>query len=311
MGQHGLLRRAQMLEMGLSRGKVRRMLGNGQVIRIHRGVYRTSGAPSTWEQSLLSGCMAGGGATASFGSACRLHGSRVVPANDHEVTVTRGTRPSRLEAGALTVHRTRRLRDSEVTRKRGIPVTTPLRTLSDMAPRLDDAQLEELICDFLSRQVITAGQLAKHVAGAGARRPGAPRLRRVAVRLLDDGVPESVAETQLIQHLLQLGFPPPERQYEVRTPENRFVARVDLGYPDHQVAIEMDGYRWHAGPKQFNTDRRRDLGARGTRLARVPDDAVQPRRRGKRALGDPCEGAGRRGSRTSSKSRGGLSNPGG
>jgi very-short-patch-repair endonuclease len=269
MSQHGLLRRAQMLEMGLSRGKVRRMLGNGHVIRVHRGVYRTSGAPNTWEQSLLSACMAGGGATASFSSACRLHGSTVVPAHDHEITVVRGTRPSRL--GAHTVHRARRLAASEVTRNRGIPVTTPLRTLSDMAPRLDDAQLADLICDFLSRQVITAAQLARHVAGAAARRPGAPRLRRVALGLFDDGVPESVAESRLIQHLQQLGFPEPERQYEVRTAERRVVARVDLGYPDHQVAIEMDGYRWHSGPRQFNTDRRRDLelAALGWRVFRM------------------------------------------
>jgi len=257
-----------MLEIGLSRGKVRRMLRNGQVVRMGRGVYRTAGAPSTWEQSLLSGCLASR-ATASFTSACRLHGSRVVPANDHEVTVTRGTRPASL--GALTVHRTRGLPAREVTRKRGIPVTTPLRTLSDMAPRLDEAQLEELICDFLSRQVITAEQLVKHVSCAGGRRPGAPRLRRVAIRLLDDGVPESVAEDQLIQHLQQLGFPEPERQLEVRTGDNRFVARVDLGYPDHQVAIEMDGYRWHSGPRQFNTDRKRDLelAALGWRVFRM------------------------------------------
>lgn len=270
MRQHGLLSRSQMLEIGFSRGKVRRMLGSGQVIRMRRGVYRSAGSPSSWEQSLLSGCMAAGeAAAASFSSACRLHGSSVVPANDHEVTVTRGTRRARL--GAVTVHRTRRLVGSEVTRRRGIPVTTPLRTLSDMAMLLDEAQLEELICDFLSRQVVTTGQLAKHIAGAGARRPGAPRMRTVVLRLLDDGVPESVAEAQLVQRLEQLGFPEPERQFEVRTPERRLVARVDLSYPDHLVAIEMDGYRWHSDPRRFNSDRRRDLelAALGWRVFRI------------------------------------------
>ena len=45
-------------------------------------------------------------------------------------------------------------------------------------------------------------------------------------------------------------------QYTVREPDGRFVARVDLAFPEQRVAIEYDG-AWHGAPGQLARDRRR------------------------------------------------------
>ena len=53
------------------------------------------------------------------------------------------------------------------------------------------------------------------------------------------------------------------------------MARVDLAYPEDRVAIEMDGFRWHAGRGPFRSDRIRGnrIEAAGWRLLRAaPED---------------------------------------
>ena len=45
-------------------------------------------------------------------------------------------------------------------------------------------------------------------------------------------------------------------QHTVRDPDGRFVARVDLAFPEQRVAIEYDG-AWHGEPGQLARDRRR------------------------------------------------------
>lgn len=52
------------------------------------------------------------------------------------------------------------------------------------------------------------------------------------------------------------------RQYELSVDGETF--RLDLGYEEEQVAIELDGRRYHAGPDQWERDIARDL-----KLARI------------------------------------------
>ncbi len=53
------------------------------------------------------------------------------------------------------------------------------------------------------------------------------------------------------------------------------MARVDLAYPEHPLAIELDGLRWHAGRRPFRSDRlrRNRIEAAGWRLLETaPED---------------------------------------
>ncbi len=66
---------------------------------------------------------------------------------------------------------------------------------------------------------------------------------------LADGLAESPQETRLRLRLHRSGLPPPVAQYEVRC-DGRFVARVDLAWPEQRLALECDG-AWHGAPDQL------------------------------------------------------------
>jgi len=79
---------------------------------------------------------------------------------------------------------------------------------------------------------------------------------RIGERRLDEVEPETESrmETLLRLKLTDSGLPRPIPQYEVRDAKDRFVARLDLAYPQQRVAVEYDG-AWHW--KQRREDDRR------------------------------------------------------
>jgi very-short-patch-repair endonuclease len=251
------------MEQGISDKQIRLRLKSGQFVRLRRGVYRVRGAPSTWEQTLLAACLSTGGVV-SHHTACRLHESAVVASDQLTITVRRGHKKASPEG--IHLHRTRSFAADETMERRRVPVTSPLRTLSDMAMVLDETLLLELATDFVGRRIVAADQLRKHVAtgGAGSGQHCARKLRKVVRRLLEDGPYESAAETRLHQLLLQAAIPEPIRQLTVRDREGRVIGRLDFAWPDRLVNLEMDGFGFHSSPQAFHENRRRDV-----RLARL------------------------------------------
>lgn len=98
------------------------------------------------------------------------------------------------------------------------------------------------------------GLAALRRAAAGCTGRGSARARWVLD--LADGLAESPAETWLRLLVLRAGLPPPTAQFVGRRVDGRFVARVDLAWPEQRVALEYDG-AWHARPGQLSKDRRR------------------------------------------------------
>jgi very-short-patch-repair endonuclease len=105
---------------------------------------------------------------------------------------------------------------------------------------------------MLARVVVGRSELQEAAAGLAAGR-GA-RQARQAVALADPRA-ESPPESRL-RVLLALAGLSAVPQFTVRDGEGRFVARVDLGFPEQRVAVEYDGL-WHADRQQFQQDRRR------------------------------------------------------
>ncbi|CAN5295366.1 hypothetical protein BH20ACT5_BH20ACT5_06950 [soil metagenome] len=116
---------------------------------------------------------------------------------------------------------------------------------------------------LLRTGVVRVDRLAQAAATLPPGRASA-RVRR-AVELAD-GRSESPQESRLRMILVLGGLAGPEPQYEVRL-GRRLLARVDLAYPEHRLAIEYDG-RWHDGKGSFTKDRRRlkALAAAGWRV---------------------------------------------
>ncbi|MGX5655796.1 DUF559 domain-containing protein [Geodermatophilus nigrescens] len=146
------------------------------------------------------------------------------------------------------------LPDEQVTRRLGVPVTSPGRTWLDLAAVLPPAALLAVTDQMLRRRYqrrtlegITAG--ARGVRGIRAAR----RVLAVA-----DHRAGSPMESVLRWLVLEAGLPAPDLQHVVRGAAG-FVGRVDMAWPDRKVLVEFDG-DVHRERRVFVDDLRRQNG---------------------------------------------------
>jgi very-short-patch-repair endonuclease len=168
----------------------------------------------------------------------------------------------------MTVHLPRRLAAADIVRMGPIPVTTPARTLIDLAGVVSADALEEALDDALRRRIVTIPKLDERVAAAGAVK-GVKVLRALIADRGPAPPAESVLETRLVRLLKRAGMSP-VLQYPVRKGA-RVVGVIDLAFPNARVGVEADGYRWHSGRTRWQRDlrRRNELTALGWRIVHV------------------------------------------
>ena len=236
---------------------IQHRLATGRWVLVARGVYRLAGVPVTWKQRALAACLiSGAGAVVSHRSAAVLWGISGFRPGPVDITVP----PGRSNRNALArVHRS----TVEAVRRDGIPVTRPARTIADLARVVSGDLLEEGIDDVLCRRLCRLDDL-----------PARGQLREVLAAWNGDGMAEGVAEMRVVRGLLAAGLPAPVRQYEIWV-DGVLVARVDLAYPPFRLAMELDGFRWHAGRRRYRSDRmrRNRVEAAGWRLLEAaPED---------------------------------------
>jgi hypothetical protein len=264
--QRGLFLRSQAIAAGATDSMIETRLATGRWILVSRGLYRLAGVPVTWKQRALAACMLGGRqAVLSHRSAAVLWGVSGFRPGRLEITVPPGTNNGNRLA---RVHRSA----VEGVRRDGIPVTRPARTIVDLAGVVGADVLEEAVDDVLCRRLCRLDELT-----APAGRRGSAALRAVLEAWNGDALPDGVAEMRVVRALVGAGLPQPVRQHEIRSGGN-LIARVDLAYPADRLAVELDGFRWHAGRGPFRSDRlrRNRIEAVGWRLLETaPEDVAE------------------------------------
>jgi len=261
-GQYSLANRQQALDLGMTARQLDERVASGLLVPVHRGVYRLGGAACSGEQALLAACMAaGGGAVASHRSAGALWGLRGVEGADPEIIVPATRCPT---LGSVIVHRTARLDEVDVSRRRRVPVTTPARTLLDLGAVLPAPLVESALEDALLRRLVTFALLTttlERLGGPG--RDGAGVLRAlVEERDAATAPTQSVLEDELLRVLRRGGLPAPVRQHRVGR------VLLDAAYPEIKLGIEADSRVWHGGrfDVQRNSDKANLLLASGWRV---------------------------------------------
>lgn len=254
--QHAVFLGAQALERGVSRKMLRTREAAGRLDRLDPDLYHIAGTPVTWEARVLGHALAAGpSALVSHRAAAALWGFEGFARGTPEVTVPRGVRFRR---AGVRVHESTDLDRCGRRIRSGIPVTDPARTLLDLARRTPDASLLQAIesarrLKLASWQELVA-TLAKH---ARPGRPGIRRLRRViAANVGRDEVTDSTFELLVLALLAEHGLPEPVLHHRVTDVAGRFLAEVDLAYPELRIAIELDG-GVHQRRDVFEADRPR------------------------------------------------------
>jgi very-short-patch-repair endonuclease len=248
--QHGVVSRAQLRDLGLADGGISARVRRGTLHRRHHGVYAVGhpilGARGHWMAAVLA---CGPTAVLSHAAAGALWDLRRSDTATVDVTVP-GAGGRRRRKG-IRVHRARSL-DGQTTTEHGIRVTTPARTILDLAATLDRRGIERLLDraeDLRLGDVLPLDALAR--ARTGHR--GAHRL----LAALDRHAPGTTLTKSDLEELFlalcrEAGLPEPRVNDDVEGFEADFV------FADHRLIVETDSWRHHKSREAFERDRRRD-----------------------------------------------------
>ena len=148
----------------------------------------------------------------------------------------------------IKVHRTRTLADRDLTFHRGIPITTPARTLIDLASVLGPIELEAAVneadvLDLIDPETLRA-ELEERRGQPGVR-PLRAVLDRHTFRLT-----ESELERRFLRIVREAGLPLPDTQQHL-------AGRTDFHWPELGLVVETDGWRYHRTPSKQARDNRR------------------------------------------------------
>jgi very-short-patch-repair endonuclease len=223
----------------------------GRVICVHRGVYALGHLPPSPHARAMAAVLAcGAHAVLSHRSAGALWGLLRHPGRP-EVTAPR----KRSHPGVI-LHRSK-LTEADVTVHYGIPVTSPARTLLDLADVLDPASLTRAVHEARLRHLLSLDDLATQL------KPG--RTTRTLRRLVDrpTAPTRSAFEDAFVAFCDRHRLPRPEINalvvgYEVDA----------LWRPQHLIA-ELDGREYHEVPFERDREKDADLLAAGYRVIRV------------------------------------------
>ena len=231
--QHGIVTTAQLLDAGVGRGSIARRVEAGWLVPLHRGVFQVGPTLGSWGREMAAVLACGDGAMLSHQSAGAVWG---FTERGREVHVTAPTR--RRSRPGLRVHRTASLNAAV---HNGLPLTTPARTLKDLARTLAPNEL-----DRAKEQAHILGL----VIPDGDRFPEFTR---------------SEGEQRLKALCKAARLPAPRMNARVAGWE------VDAFWPAERLVVEVDGYKYHRTPRRFESDRRKDaaLTVAGYRVVRI------------------------------------------
>lgn len=249
---HELTRRPFLGTDVIARGLLtRRQLSTERWRRLLPDVYVWQGLEiDHWVRCAAAGLFLRGRGAISGRDAATLMGADILRPNAPiEVTVPRPTR-FRTPEGLKVVRSP--LPAGDTVAWAGIRLTSAGRTAFDLARRLDLREAVVGVDAMLAKGLLAKSDLAVS-AGRRPGWPGVPQMR--IVLLLCDAKAESPQESRLRLMLVAGDLPWPVTQYEVFD-AGRFVARLDLAYPDRRLGVEYDGDQ-HRSTVAFRNDVRR------------------------------------------------------
>jgi hypothetical protein len=267
--QFNRISRAQLLALGFTGRMVDARVASRVLIAVEEGVFAF--APvlehDPWGP-WMGATLTAPGSVLSHASAAAARGFWSLP-RDFELVTRPGNGGPRRHGGVL-VFRSSTLA-GETTELRGIPITTPERTLLDLARHVTDRALARALREAVRLERTSVIALADYLGPARGRR-GAARLARSLARYADLPIERarSGAEVRALEILRDAERPPPRLNERIAGEE------ADLSWPAERLIIEIDGGPFH---QDVGEDKRKQAvwEAAGWTVRRLPSDDVYER----------------------------------
>lgn len=247
--QNGVVTLRQLVEIGLTRNAIAHRVGIGRLYPLHRGVYLVGHEVAPALARETAAVLACGEDTliASHTAAAMWQWRPTLPPTVEVIVV--GRNPGRREG--IRVHRARSLDPEDRTRRHGLPITAPARTILDQAAVLAARELERAIDEARAQRLVNDASLVAAVR----RAPNHRGARAVRAHLETAGEPHmtrSEAEERMLALVRAADLP--------RFETNRYVLgyEVDFLWRALRVVVEVDSWQFHRDRKRFEDDRRRD-----------------------------------------------------
>jgi hypothetical protein len=243
--QHGVVSRRQLATLGLGRHRIEHRVATGRLQPVHRGVYAFGHRALRAEGRWMAAVMAGGDrAVLSHATAATAWDLRRSASGLVHITVA-GDGGRKRRAG-IRLHRSTTLEPQDTTTSRGIPITTPVRTIIDLARTVTGRPLEHALDLAEQRSLIDFAEL---------RRRPIPTSLQAVLSLYTAG--SIVTRSEMEERFLRLcddhGLKRPNVNTRIEGEE------VDFVWRDARLIVEVDGYRYHRSPSAFESDRERDV----------------------------------------------------
>ena len=237
--QDGVVGRSDLLALGLGPEAIKTRVRAGRLIILHRGVYAVGHTALTTRSHARAALLAAG-RHAVLSHRIAAHLLDLTPSMPPSAEVT-STRRRRSRAGLVVHHAETAPPTCDV---RGLPVTTPLRTLTDLRRHAD---IDRLCSEALVLRLVTEAQLEQ----AGLLAP-------------DVAMTRSELERAFRRIVRRAGLPQPRSNLVIAGRER------DFAWPDLDVVVETDGWHAHGTRPAFERDRSRDaeLAAHGYAVLR-------------------------------------------
>lgn len=255
-GQHGASTRRQAAAAGIGSAELRD--------RVQSGLLEPTGV-RTFRSTLTPGSAAaevhalavdiGPQCWASGPTAAALHRfDTFTLRRPYHLIVPRGRNIRRINA---LVHTSEIIDPIDTAAVEGIPVLSPVRTIIDLAATCDRKRLTEVIDGALRDGLVSEDLLHRRISALrSSGRYGLPRL----VEALEGGEIAKGGHSWLERRFLELigaaGLPSPRTQVVLGRRRDRLI-RVDFFFEEHDLVVEVLGYRWHRSQAQMRSDAER------------------------------------------------------
>ncbi|MCW3041519.1 MAG: hypothetical protein JWM31_3424 [Solirubrobacterales bacterium] len=258
----GVAGRTDVRRARMSKHQLSRRIADGRLTLLGPGVVQVGPVMTVEGGRRAASWLAGPRGGLSFFSAADVYGAWDGDLGGlHHITVPRGCGPS--SGGMIRVHHARTL---DLTTYRGWRVTTPIRTLLDLATAVTAAELTEVLATLHHRRLLPAAAfegLTTRFDGHHGLPPVLSLLRSASESPLEDRVAEEI--------LAGLSLPEAAVPQQWLTGLSGSRYRADFLCRSAGVAIEADSRSFHARLLAFDQDRARDadLAATGILTFRI------------------------------------------
>lgn len=253
---HAAISRSQAVASGLGPAHITYELERSALRPLAPRVFGIHGAPNTWQQLAMAATLtANHAAVLPHRAAARVHGIDGFTSDLVEVTVPHGRR---VRIDGVVVHQAA-VPDDHLVEIDGIPCTSLARTIVDLPQVVSPRMVERAIDDY-QRKGYSLDWLEQVAIGwqRRGRRGSAVILRSIEARRRSGAVRGSWFEKLIEEIIASPLLPPPVQQHVIYDSKGKFIARVDLAFPEVRLGVEAHSRSFHTGIHQEIVDQRRE-----------------------------------------------------